>query len=157
MKKDFQQLIFLPLGGSGEIGMNLNLYAIDNQWIMVDCGISFADDYLPGIDVIMPDIQFISEIQHNLLGLIVTHAHEDHVGAVVHLWPEFRCPIYTTPFTASILKSKFSEIGMLNEAIIHEIPLGGTVVLGDFDIEFDLEKAETMRKKGKKRTIIEID
>ncbi|MBT5187731.1 MAG: ribonuclease J [Kordiimonadaceae bacterium] len=136
MTKDFKQLLFLPLGGSGEIGMNLNLYSYDNQWIMVDCGLSFADDYLPGIDIIMPDISFIENIKDDLLGLILTHAHEDHIGAVVHLWPEFRCPLYATPFTATILRAKMTEAGLIDQAIIHEIPLGGDVVLGDFDIEF---------------------
>lgn len=136
MSDDFKQLIYLPLGGSGEIGMNLNLYSYDNQWIMVDCGISFADDYLPGIDLIMPDISFIDNIKDDLLGLVLTHAHEDHIGAVVHLWPRFRCPLYVTPFTAIILKAKLSDAGYLDEAIIHEIPLGGNFSLGCFDIEY---------------------
>ena len=136
MKQDHKQLLFLPLGGSGEIGMNLNLYSYDNQWIMVDCGISFADDYLPGIDLIMPDIQFIDNIKDDLMGLVLTHAHEDHIGAVIHLWPEFRCPIYATPFTAIILKAKLAEAGYLDQAVIHEIPLGGSFTLGKFDIEY---------------------
>lgn len=136
MPKEFQQLLFLPLGGSGEIGMNLNLYAIDNQWMMVDCGISFADDYLPGIDLIMPDIEFIDGIKDDLLGLVLTHAHEDHIGAVVHLWPSFRCPLYATPFTATILKAKLEEAGLLDLATIHIIPLGGEFSLGDFNVQY---------------------
>ena len=136
MSTDFKQLLFVPLGGSGEIGMNLNLYSYDNQWIMVDCGISFADDYLPGIDLIMPNIEFIDNIRDDLLGLVLTHAHEDHIGAVIHLWPQFKCPIYATPFTAIILRSKLNEVGLLDEVTIHEIELGGRFQLRDFDIEF---------------------
>ncbi len=136
MGQDFKQLIFLPLGGSGEIGMNLNLYCYDNQWIMVDCGISFADDYLPGIDLIMPNVDFVDGIRDELLGLVLTHAHEDHIGAVAHLWPRFKCPIYATPFTATILKSKLSDAGLIDQAVVHEIGLGGRFNLGDFDIEY---------------------
>lgn len=136
MSTDFKQLIFLPLGGSGEIGMNLNLYSYDNQWIMVDCGISFADDYLPGIDLIMPNVDFIDNIKDDLHCLVLTHAHEDHIGAVVHLWPRFKCPIYVTPFTAVILRSKLREAGLYDEVIIREIELGGSFKIGDFDIEF---------------------
>lgn len=136
MAKDFKQLIFLPLGGSGEIGMNLNLYSYDNQWIMVDCGISFADEYLPGVDIIMPDVEFVDGIKDDLLALVLTHAHEDHIGAVVHLWPRFQCPIYVTPFSAIILRSKLAEAGLLDQVEIREIKLGGRFELGDFDIEY---------------------
>ena len=136
MTNDYKQLLYLPLGGSGEIGMNLNLYSYDNQWVMLDCGISFADDYLPGIDLIMPDVEFVDGIKDDLLGLVLTHAHEDHIGAVVHLWPRFQCPIFATPFTAKILKSKFTEAGLLGEVTINEIPLGGRFKLGDFDLEY---------------------
>lgn len=136
MSDDFKQLLYLPLGGSGEIGMNLNLYSYDNQWIMLDCGISFADDYLPGIDLIMPDVTFVDGIKDDLLGLVLTHAHEDHIGAVVHLWPRFQCPIFATPFTAILLRSKFAEAGLLEEVSINEIPLGAQFKLGDFDLEY---------------------
>lgn len=136
MSNDFKQLLYLPLGGSGEIGMNLNLYSYDNQWIMVDCGISFADDYLPGIDLIMPNVDFVDGIKDDLKALVLTHAHEDHIGAVVHLWPRFGCPIYATPFTAILLRSKFSEAGLLNDVTIHEIPLGGQFSVGDFELEY---------------------
>ena len=104
LKKHKEQLLFLPLGGSGEIGMNLNLYHLDGKWIMVDCGVGFADDYYPGADLIVPDISFIHEIKKDLLGIVITHAHEDHVGAVPYLWTEFECPVYTTKFTAEFLK-----------------------------------------------------
>ena len=136
MSKGFEQLLFLPLGGSGEIGMNLNLYSYDNQWVMVDCGISFADEYLPGIDLIMADPIFVDNIKDNLKGLVLTHAHEDHIGAVVHLWPKFKCPIYATPFCALILKSKLKDAGLLDLATIHEVPLKGVINLGDFEIEY---------------------
>ena len=136
MSKGFEQLLFLPLGGSGEIGMNLNLYSYDNQWIMVDCGISFADEYLPGIDLIMADPAFVDNIKDDLKGLVLTHAHEDHIGAVVHLWPKFLCPIYATPFCAIILRAKLREAGLLDQATIHETPLGGIFNLGDFEIEY---------------------
>ena len=99
-KKD--ELFFLPLGGTGEIGMNLNLYGHDGKWLMVDLGISFADGgKFPGIDVIMPDPTFIEDQKENLVGLVLTHAHEDHIGAVPHLWSELRCPIFCTILSAS--------------------------------------------------------
>ncbi|WP_138380144.1 ribonuclease J [Luteithermobacter gelatinilyticus] len=137
--KHTPELHFLPLGGSGEIGMNLNLYAYgplgDQDWLMVDCGISFADIYLPGIDLIMPDVSFIEKRRDRLLGLVITHAHEDHVGAVAYLWPQLQCPIYATPFTARILQGKLQELGLEKEAVVHEVPLGGRIELGPFSIE----------------------
>jgi len=93
------ELLFLPLGGCGEIGMNLNLYGHDGKWLMVDLGITFGNESTPGIDVIMPDPAFIVKNRADLLGLVLTHAHEDHIGAVPYLWPRLRCPIYATPFT----------------------------------------------------------
>ncbi|HEC01624.1 MAG TPA: MBL fold metallo-hydrolase, partial [Sphingomonadales bacterium] len=104
-------LYFLPLGGSGEIGMNLNLYKTEGTWLMVDCGISFADNYLPGIDLIMPNTNYIEQRRDKLAGLIITHAHEDHVGALVHLWPRFRCPVYATPFTMILIRLKLGAAG----------------------------------------------
>ena len=104
------ELLFLPLGGAGEIGMNLNLYGFGKpgkpQWIMVDLGITFGDNTHPGVDVIMPDPKYIEDHKDQLLGLVLTHAHEDHLGAVAHLWRRLGCPIYATPFTVSILKNK---------------------------------------------------
>src|SRR5258708_28932561 len=105
------QLLFVALGGSNEIGMNLNLYAIGGKWLMVDCGIGFANDSLPGVEIIVPDISFLAEIKKNLLALVLTHAHEDHLGAVPYLWREFECPIYATPFTAAFLSHKLAEMG----------------------------------------------
>lgn len=130
------ELVFLPLGGSGEIGMNLNLYGHRGKWLMVDLGISFADDTMPGLDVIMPDPAFIAERRQDLAGLVLTHAHEDHLGAVQYLWPQLRCPVYCTPFTASVLRAKLHERGLAGTVPIEEVPLGGTVEVGPFTVEY---------------------
>ena len=112
MKKN-EELIFCPLGGSGEIGMNMNLYAYgtaENQkWIIVDMGVTFADDSVPGVDLIYPDAGFIIEKKDDLLGIILTHAHEDHIGSISHIWPKLKCKIYATPFTAVLIQEKFKE------------------------------------------------
>jgi ribonuclease J len=130
------KLLFVPLGGSNEIGMNLNLYHYQGKWLMVDCGIGFNDGYFPGIDILMPNIDFLDEIKENLLGLVITHAHEDHVGAVQYLWPEFpSCPIYATPFTQTILKRKLRDEGMRDHADIHEVIAGQHYALGPFSFE----------------------
>jgi len=112
LKAYHDQLLFVPLGGTNEIGMNLNLYHYQGKWIMIDMGIGFADDYLPGVDVILPDIEFLADIRENLLALVLTHAHEDHLGAVPYLWDELHCPVYATPFTASVLKGKLAGEGV---------------------------------------------
>jgi ribonuclease J len=129
------QLVFLPLGGAGEIGMNLNLYGYAGQWLMIDCGISFADERLPGIDVIMPDPGFIADRRDQLAGLVVTHAHEDHIGAIPYLWDRFRCPIYATPFTAALLREKLVESEFAKRVEITEVPMSGRFAVGPFDIE----------------------
>ena len=133
-------LYFLPLGGSGEIGMNLNLYGYgpeeNRKWIMVDCGVTFGDLSTPGIDLIMPDPDFIEERAHDLLAIVLTHAHEDHMGAVAHLWERFRCPIYATPFTAWLMVDRLKEKGLDKEAIVNVVPLAGHIKLGPFDISF---------------------
>ena len=128
-------LWFLPLGGSGEIGMNLNLYGHAGKWLMVDLGISFGDETMPGVDVIMPDPAFIAERREDLVGLVITHAHEDHLGAVQHLWPELRCPVYATPFTASVLRAKLFEKSLVGRVEIIEVPLSGRFTAGPFDVE----------------------
>lgn len=130
-----EELLFLPLGGAGEIGMNLNLYGQSGKWLMVDFGITFGDDTTPGVDVITPDPKFIAERKEDLVGLVLTHAHEDHLGAVPYLWPEIGCPIYATAFTASVLRRKLAETDFGNRVEIHEIPLSGTFQLGPFEIE----------------------
>ncbi len=131
------KLLFVPLGGSNEIGMNLNLYTIGGKWLMVDCGIGFAHEHLPGIEVIVPDVQFIAERKKDLLGLVITHAHEDHLGAVPYLWRELECPIYATPFTAALLKHKLGEMGAGKKPQIHEVAPGNAkFALGPFSLDF---------------------
>lgn len=129
------EIIFVPLGGTGEIGMNLNLYGHAGKWMMVDLGITFDDGRTPGVDVIMPDPAFIEERRENLAGLVLTHAHEDHLGAVQYLWEGYDCPIYATPFTAAILRRKLQENGFASLPEIIEIPMSGHFQVGPFDIE----------------------
>lgn len=130
-----RELLFLPLGGAGEIGMNLSLYGYGGQWLMVDLGVSFGEDAAPGVDVVMPDPSFIEERRGDLVGLVLTHAHEDHIGAVQYLWRRLRCPVYATPFTASVLRRKLKETGLEREVPIKIIPLSGRFALGPFDLE----------------------
>jgi ribonuclease J len=134
-------LVFLPLGGAGEIGMNLNCYGYgppdDRKWIIVDCGVLFGrETTTPGIDLIMPDIRFLEEERENILGMVLTHGHEDHHGAVAHLWTKLRCPVYATPFTARLLRDKLEEVGLENRVKVKIVPLGGAVTLGPFALEF---------------------
>jgi len=132
--------LFLPLGGAGEIGMNLNLYGYgkpeQEEWIIVDFGITFGDDTTPGTDVILPDPSFIEQRRDKLLGMVITHAHEDHVGALAYMWDKVKCPVYCTPFTAHLAKEKLKEAGFGHLDIVREIPLGGQFSLGPFDIEY---------------------
>ncbi|USG59626.1 ribonuclease J [Sneathiella marina] len=116
--------------------MNLNLYCCNGKWLMVDCGISFADDRAPGIDVIVPDASWIAERKEDLLAIIVTHAHEDHVGAVARLWPSFQCPVYTSPFTAEILSLKLAEEGLEKDVEVNVVAAGSSVSIGEFHIDF---------------------
>lgn len=139
-KKDIYQppedaLWLLPLGGSGEIGMNMNLYGTAGKWLMVDCGVMFADETTPGIDIITPDASFIVERRDDLLGIVVTHAHEDHLGAIDRLWPRLRCPVYATPFAAALLRNKFEQADLLHDVRIIEIPTGGSFTAGPFEVE----------------------
>lgn len=133
------EFVFLPLGGSGEIGMNLNLYGYGpedaRRWIIVDIGVTFGDDRTPGVDLIMPDPAFIEERREDLIAIVLTHAHEDHIGALAHLWPRLRCPVYATPFTAAMVRGKLIEAGIEAEVPMHIIPLGHRFELGPFDIE----------------------
>jgi ribonuclease J len=129
------ELVFLPLGGAGEIGMNLSLYGYAGEWLMIDCGITFADDSLPGLEVLMPDPSFIVERRARLAGLVVTHGHEDHIGAIPYLWERFRCPVYATPFTRALLREKLVEAGLHDEVEITEIAMSGKFAVGPFEIE----------------------
>lgn len=129
------ELLFLPLGGSNEIGMNFNLYRYKGKWLIIDCGIGFADDYLPGVEIVVPNIDAITPYKKDIVGLVLTHAHEDHVGAVAYLWPELGCPLYATPFTAAILKNKLAEEGIASQAKITEVQAGKQYELGPFKFE----------------------
>jgi ribonuclease J len=129
------ELLFLALGGAGEIGMNLNLYGHAGKWLMVDLGIGFADDTMPGVEVVMPDPAFIVERREALVGIVLTHAHEDHLGAVADLWPQLKAPVYATPFAASVLRRKLAEAGLRDIVSIMEIPLGGKFSLPPFELE----------------------
>ena len=135
-----EELLFCPLGGSGEIGMNLNLYAYgkpDNQkWIIVDVGVTFADDSVPGIDLIYPDPGFIVDKKDDVLGIVLTHAHEDHIGAIAHIWPKLKCNIYATPFTAVLVREKFREKKIDISSNLKIVELNGNLNLGPFNIEF---------------------
>ena len=129
-------LAFLPLGGTGEIGMNLNLYRTNGQYLAIDCGIGFGGAAHPEVEVMMPDPGFIAERRDRLVGLVITHAHEDHIGAVAHLWRQLRCPVYATPFGASVLRRKLGEVGLQNEVKIHTIKVGGKFEVGPFNLQF---------------------
>ena len=129
-------LAFLPLGGTGEIGMNLNLYRCDGKWLAVDCGIGFGGAEHPEVDVMMADPGFIAERRDKLVGLVITHAHEDHIGAVAWLWPELRCPVYATPFAAAVLRRKLGEVGLVSQVKVHVVAPGGTIDLKPFALRF---------------------
>ena len=129
-------LAFLPLGGTGEIGMNLNLYRCDETWLAVDCGIGFGGADTPEAEILMPDPSYIAERRKALIGLVITHAHEDHVGAVAHLWPQLRCPVYATPFAAAVLRRKLGEAQLLGQVPLHVIPRNGRFELGPFKLQF---------------------
>ena len=138
MKKE--EFIFCPLGGSGEIGMNMNLFAYGNKenrrWIIVDVGVTFADDTLPGIDLIYPDPGFIIDKKNDVEGIVLTHAHEDHIGAIAHIWPKLLCDIYATPFTSVLIKEKFKEKKIELGNKLKVVQLNGIIKLGPFKIEF---------------------
>ena len=129
-------LAFLPLGGTGEIGMNLNLYRSNGQYLAIDCGIGFGGAAHPEVEVMMPDPAFIAERRDRLLALVITHAHEDHIGAVAHLWRSLRCPVYATPFAASVLRRKLGEVGLQQEVKVHVIKPGGSFEIGPFGLQF---------------------
>ena len=138
-KSDEQELLFVPLGGTEEIGMNFNLYGLgapgQHDWLIIDLGITFGDDSTPGVDVIVPDPAFIEERRKNLLGIVLTHGHEDHIGALPYLWRKFRCPVYATPFTAALLRKKMEMDGAELSVDIIEVPLKGKFDVGPFSLE----------------------
>lgn len=130
-----EELLFVPLGGTGEIGMNLNLYGHAGKWLMLDCGVAFGEHDLPGIEVVLPDPDFVFERREDLLGIVLTHAHEDHLGALPYVWPELACPVYATPFTAALLRRKLRDDGVGLPAELIEVPLSGHLSIGPFDLE----------------------
>jgi ribonuclease J len=133
--RDANALYFVPLGGSGEIGMNLNVYGYAGDWLILDCGVTFGDDSQPGLEVVMPDPGFIVEHRDRLLGIVATHAHEDHIGAIPYLWTQLRCPVWATPFTASLLRAKLVEAGLADRVRINIVPMSGRFTIGPFDLE----------------------
>jgi ribonuclease J len=135
------ELVLLPLGGAGEIGMNFNAYGFGppdgRRWIVVDCGVLFGRETTsPGVDVIMPDISYLAERREDVLAIVLTHAHEDHIGAIAHLWPLLRCPVYATPFTARLIEGKLEEAGLSSRLRVKSVPLGGHLEIGPFAIDF---------------------
>ena len=135
------ELVLLPLGGAGEIGMNFNAYGFgppdERRWIVADCGVLFGrEGQTPGVDLIVPDISFLAERREDVLGIVATHAHEDHIGAIPLLWPMLKCPVYATPFTARLIAGKLQEAELLGRVRLNVVPMGGEVKLGPFEIEF---------------------
>jgi ribonuclease J len=136
-----QEFVFAPLGGIGEIGMNLSIYGFGErgrrQWIIVDCGVSFAsEEHLPGVDLILPDIRYLIEQRKNILGLLLTHGHEDHMGALIDLWPKLNVPLYATPFTATLFEARRASEPGAPPIPVTVVPVGGHLSLGPFDIDF---------------------
>jgi ribonuclease J len=133
------ELVFLPLGGIGEIGLNVYLYGLgspeDRQWLMIDLGITFPDDTEPGVDIVLPDLRFIEEERKSLAGILITHAHEDHIGAVAELWPRLRAPVYATKFAARLLKGKLRDLAYRSEVPIVEIAQNSRFRIGQFDVD----------------------
>ncbi len=139
MARRKDELVFVALGGLGEIGMNLGLYGFGpedrRKWVMVDCGISFAGDEAPGVDLVFPDIRFIVEERRDLLGIVITHAHEDHIGALARLWPQLEVPVYCTPFAAGLLEMRRLAEPGAPKIPLRKVPQNGRIALDPFDIE----------------------
>lgn len=130
------ELLFLALGGSGEIGMNVNLYGCRGKWVMLDLGLTFADPQYPGVELVLPDLSFIEERREDLLGIVLTHGHEDHIGAVPYLAADLGVPLYATPFTAGLIAGKLEEEGLLDQVELNVIPNGGSFTLGEFGFRY---------------------
>lgn len=128
--------IYVPLGGTGEIGMNFNLYGCDGAWLAVDCGMGFSGPETPEAEILLPDPDFIARQRESLVGLVVTHAHEDHIGGIARLWPQLRCPIYATPFAVALIRKKLQETSFYREVKLHVIPCGGAFELGAFKLRY---------------------
>ncbi|MFL6763184.1 MAG: ribonuclease J [Sphingomicrobium sp.] len=131
-----EELLFVALGGSGEIGMNVNLYGCRGQWIMVDLGLTFADSSYPGVELILPDLEFIENQQERLAGIVLTHGHEDHIGALPYLAEELKAPLFATPFTAGLIAGKLEEEGLTGQVNLNVVERGGSIELGPFRVTF---------------------
>jgi ribonuclease J len=134
--KPGKELLFLALGGSGEIGMNVNLYGCEGKWVMVDLGLTFADPFYPGVELVLPDLAFIEERRDDLLGIVLTHGHEDHIGAIPYLAQDLGVPLYATPFTAGLIAGKLEEEGLLDQIRLNLVDLGGDFRLGPFGFRY---------------------
>jgi len=134
--KPGDELLFLALGGSGEIGMNVNLYGCRGKWIMVDLGMTFADPFFPGVELVLPDLSFIEERRDDLLGIVFTHGHEDHIGAIPYLAAELGVPLYATPFTAGLIAGKLEEEGLLDQVRLEVVEMEGEFSLGPFGLRY---------------------
>ena len=128
--------VFIPLGGATGIGMNFFLYGYKGKWLVVDCGMGFSDDHFPGVDLLLPDPTFIAKHKQDIVGLVITHGHEDHIGALPYLWQDLQCPIYATPFTAELIEDKLMEFDLLRRAEIVVVDKGSTIDLSPFEVEF---------------------
>ncbi len=135
MTKPGNELLFLALGGSDEIGMNVNLYGCQGKWVMVDLGITFGNADYPGTELILPDLEFIEERRNDLLGIVLTHGHEDHIGAVPYLAADLGVPLYATPFTAALIRSKLEEQGLADEVELNVVPMGASFEMGPFKFQ----------------------
>ncbi len=151
------KIYFLPLGGTGEIGMNFNMYGYKNEWLIVDCGVTFKDHQTLGSEVFMPNIEVILEKKFKISGMLITHAHEDHIGAVHHLWPYLKCPIYLTPFSAYLLKQRLIDKGILQDVNLNIVDKESKFSIGKFHCELInishsiLEPNSVLIKIGKKK------
>ena len=130
------ELLFLALGGSNEIGMNVNLYGCQGKWVMVDLGLTFANAEYPGVELILPDLEFIEQRKADLLGIVLTHGHEDHIGAVAYFAADLGVPLYATPFTATLIRGKLEEEGIAGTVKLNVIPMEGSFALGPFGFQF---------------------
>ena len=131
-----ENLVFVPLGGATGIGMNFFAYGYQGKWLLVDCGIGFPGDGLPGVDVLLPDPTFLADKKKDIVGLVITHAHEDHIGAIPYLWRDLLCPIYATPFAGELIESKLNDAGLLGRADLHIVERGSALDLDPFEVEF---------------------
>ena len=135
LEKYENDVLFVPLGGVGEIGLNMYLYGHKGKWLIVDFGIGFADDAAPGVDIILPDPAFIEERKKDLLGLVITHAHEDHIGAIAYLWEHIRCPIYASPFARELIESRLDDAGLLGRVDIRTLEMNSSIDIEPFTIQ----------------------